>query len=174
MRTWSVVVVGIALAAAIGMSVFRSFEHHDDPSLGPPVLLISATGSFDPAEGMKPFVHTFLHNDELHLVIRSWFYNSGSVASPYVTMDDRGRGVLHIEVERHFVTSKCEFFRQLEVVIPPGRWKRLESLQVFNEDTDENVGSPLSLSEPKVLAALIGASRGEVALESLAGVNHGC
>lgn len=176
MRTRRIVVVGFLSIVAFSLFALTLSKYHTNLSFGLPVRLISASGSLEPTEGSMPFVHTTLRDDELHLVIRSWFYSGDPMATPYITVKKQGQGVLHIDVEPHFsiFASKCELFRQLEVTIPQKTLKHIETLQVFNENTQERVGAPLALIDAQKLADLLEVSRREVALESLVGVIRGC
>ncbi|WP_211443995.1 hypothetical protein [Collimonas humicola] len=125
------------------------------------VKVISVSAPLDASDQTSPFVRGALEGDELHLTIRSWFYRSGELDTPYISEDIQKNGVLHIEVRHEFgfFGTKCEYLRQVKIAVPAVRWRSLSSIQVFNEDIGEMVGSPMPLGSEDALAALRAASR---------------
>jgi len=146
---------------------------------GTPVGLISASGSLDsPDAASKPleeFTHAFLHQGNLRLVMRTYFYSSGNFARPYVTIDRNQQGTLHLDVKAQFgLLTKCEFIRQVEVEIPASVWRQLKSLQVYNHDTNRLAQSAMQVSDPQYLASLLNKSQQQIALQDLSGLTPGC
>lgn len=65
---------------------------------GKPIVLTSATGSLDAVDSkgspLAPFFHVFVDSSDLRIVMRDYFYSSGPLARPYLTLDSAGRGVV--------------------------------------------------------------------------------
>lgn len=149
-------------------------------SSGRPVSLISATGSLDAYDANKQpleqFFHVFEEKDGLRLVVRSFFYNSGPLARPYLTVDGEGRAVLHVDTKARFAlfSMKCEFLRQFEIRISSAELKGLTSLQVFNHDVEENASPVIQLSDRRYMSELVRQSTEHLAIQDLTDVKGGC
>lgn len=148
-------------------------------SSGSPVRLISSSGSLDSVdaknEPLQEILHASLHSDNLRLVVRTYFYTSGSLSRPYLTVDEQHHGVLHVSTKSRFYlfTTKCEFLRQFEVEISPAQLKGLKTLQIFNHETDRQV-TEIQLSNPEYMRKLFYDSQVYLALQDLSGVAGGC
>lgn len=125
------------------------------------VKVISVSAPLEASGQTSSFVRGALEGDELHLTIRSWFYRSGELDTPYILEDIQKNGVLHIEVRHGFEIfgTKCEYLRQVKIAIPAVRWRSLRSIQVYNGDIGEMIGFPMPLGGEDALAALRAASR---------------
>ncbi|UOD28556.1 hypothetical protein INH39_24365 [Massilia violaceinigra] len=148
-------------------------------SSGSPVRLISASGSLDSfdakKEPLQELLHASLHSDKLRLVVRTYFYTSGSLSRPYLTVDEQHRGVLHVSTKSRFslFTTKCEFLRQFEVEISPAQLKGLRTLQIFNHETERQV-TDIQLSNPEYMRKLFYDSQINLAFQDISGVGAGC
>ena len=145
---------------------------------GSPLRLVSATGSLDAYDArhvvLKPLLQASLHEGDLRVIVRTSFYSSGSLARPYLTVDQQRNGIIHIDAKSRLgFATKCEFLRQFEVDIPEAQWKQLISLQVYNHDTTYST-SRLDFSSPALLAKLLHDSHEKLALRDLSGVGRGC
>jgi hypothetical protein len=117
-----------------------------------------------------------LRQGNLHLVVRTYFYNSGPLAQPYLSIDDQGHGVLHIAIkpQLRLISTKCELLRQFEVEVASEQWHQLKTLRLFNHDTEDPITEVMSLSDAQYLSKLLHESQQQVAFESLLGLSHGC
>jgi hypothetical protein len=149
-------------------------------SSGTPIRLVSASGSLDAYDSNKqplsPFFHLFDESGDLRLVVRSYFYRSGPLSRPYLTVDSEGRGLVHIDTKAQFTlfSTKCEFLRQFEVKINAKDLKDLKSLQIYNHDVDDTASPVVKLSDLEFMSALKRKSSEHLALQDLSGVAGGC
>lgn len=147
---------------------------------GTPITLTSATGSLDAfgpkGASMSPFFHVFMDASGLRIVMRDYFYNSGPLARPYLTVDSSGRGVVHIDTKARFAlfSTKCEFLRQLELKISPAALKGVKSLQVYNHDVQQNQSPVVMLSDSAYMSNLLQESAKQLAMQDVSGVGAGC
>lgn len=146
---------------------------------GMPIVLASATGSLDAVdskgESLSPFFHVFVDAGGLRIVMRDYFYNSGPLARPYLTVDGAGRGVVHIDTKARFAFStKCEFLRQLELKISPAALKGVKTLQVYNHDVQQNQSPVIMLSDSQYMSNLLQESARRLAMQDVSGVGAGC
>jgi hypothetical protein len=165
------------------MLLFAGFQFGDELialSAGKPIVLTSATGSLDALDAkgrpLPPFFHVFSDSSGLRIVMRDYFYNSGPLSRPYLTVDSSGQGVVHIDTKARFalVSTKCEFLRQLELRISPAALKGVKSLQVYNHDVEQNQSPVVMLSDVKFMSKLLRESAEQLALQDIEGVGRGC
>jgi hypothetical protein len=165
------------------MLLFAGCEFGDELvalSAGTPIILASATGSLDGVDAkgatLSPFFHVFVRSSGLSIVMRDYFYNSGPLSRPYLTVDRSGRGVVHIDTKARLslVSTKCEFLRQLELKIPSAALKGVKSLQVYNHDVMKNPSPVVMLSDSTYLANLLRESSKQLAVQDVSGVGSGC
>ena len=165
------------------MLLFASFQFGDELialSAGKPIILASASGSLDTLDSkgrrLSPFFHVFSDSSGLRIVMRDYFYNSGPLSRPYLTVDSSGQGVVHIDTKSRFalVSTKCEFLRQLELRIPPAALKGVKSLQVYNHDVEQNQSPVMMLSDVKYMSNLLRESARQLAVQDISGVGSGC
>ena len=147
-------------------------------SSGSPLRMLSSTGSLDSRnardEPLEPLLQASLHGEDLRVVVRTYFYSSGPLSHPYLTVDQENDAILHINTKpRIGFSTKCEFLRQFEIDIPAAQWRRLRSLEVYNHDTDTSAAH-LALSSPYYIARLLRDSSEQLALRDLAGAARGC
>lgn len=148
-------------------------------SSGSPVRLISSSGSLDAYDAkIKPLqelLHASVHSDNLRLVVRTYFYSSRSLSRPYLTVDGQKHAVLHIDTKARFAVfpTKCEFLRQFEVELSPAQLKGLQSLRIFNHDTDQQIAE-IQLSNLEYMRKLFQYSQEHIAFRDIAGVADGC
>lgn len=142
--------------------------------LGTPVRLVSATGPISTA--LPVFTHAFVRNGNLCLIIRCFFYNTETLTKPYITVDSKQNGVLHIGVKAYLPSlAKCEFLRQVEIEIPAAQWKQLKSLQIYNHDIAKTVSEPMQISNPAYLKSLLRQSQEQLGIEDVTGsAAQGC
>lgn len=146
---------------------------------GSPVRLISSSGSLDAVDAkeqpLQELLHASLHSDNLRLVVRTYFYTSGSFSRPYLTVDEQHHGVLHVDTKARFslFSTKCEFLRQFEVEISSAQLKGLKSLRIFNHDIGQQVAE-IRLSNPEYMRKLYHESQEHLAFQDLSGVAGGC
>lgn len=168
------------ISCAIGVSMWIGRRNLSSPdsyvASDIPVRLVSYSASFDPSPDEEPFVHAHLHGNNLHLVVRTWFYNSAPLAKPFISVDSSGHGTLHINTRQSWqlFSTKCEAFRQFEVATPFSEIHKLSSLQIFNHDTGEMLTPSIDLVNPASLNSLIKKSDSLLTLESLKGSTQGC
>jgi len=149
-------------------------------SAGEPVILTSATGSLDAFDSkggtLSPFFHVFAEPSGLKIVMRDYFYNSGPLSRPYLTVDSAGQGIVHIDTKARFAlfSTKCEFLRQLEFKIPSTALKGVKSLQVYNHDVEQNQSPVVMISDSKYMTNLLRESANQLALQDILGVGGGC
>lgn len=175
MRKRNILLVAVAL-------VFSGCQFGDELiaiSAGIPVRLVSSTGSLDAfdrnKEPLKILTHVFMNSGSLHVVVRTYFYQSGPLARPYLTIDDQGHGVIHVDTKVRFgFSTKCEFLRQFEVELTASDWKMLRSLRVYNHDVDQWASEAIQLSDPDYMAAFLKDSEKKTADIDLTGVGSGC
>lgn len=147
---------------------------------GKPIVLTSATGSLDAVDSkgspLSPFFHVFVDSSDLRIVMRDYFYNSGPLSRPYLTLDSAGRGVVHIDTKARFAlfSTKCEFLRQLELKIPAAALKGVKSLQVYNHDVQQNQSPLVMLSDSAYMSNLLRESAKQLAMQDIKGVGGGC
>lgn len=147
---------------------------------GKPIVLTSATGSLDAVDSkgspLAPFFHVFVDSSDLRIVMRDYFYSSGPLARPYLTLDSAGRGVVHIDTKARFAlfSTKCEFLRQLELRIPTAALKGVKSLQVYNHDIEQNQSPVVMLSDSAYTSNLLRESARQMAMQDITGVGGGC
>jgi len=147
---------------------------------GEPIVLASATGSLDAVDSkggeLSPFFHVFVDSGGLRIVMRDYFYNSGPLARPYLTVDSAGRGVIHIDTKARFAlfSTKCEFFRQLELKISPAALEGVKTLQVYNHDVQQNQSPVIMLSDSESMSNLLSESARQLAMQDVSGVGAGC
>ncbi|MFZ6723263.1 hypothetical protein [Undibacterium sp. Ji49W] len=137
---------------------------------GTAVDLVSASKPIEDSFFTPNFVHMQVAPDNsLRLALRAPFYDSGDIARPYLTVDDAGHGVLHIDVKRQLqiVGKKCEFQRQLVIQIPAQHWQKLNDLALYNHNTDDAAGSSMPISDRAYLHAKQHESVQQVAWEKL-------
>jgi hypothetical protein len=165
------------------MLLFAGFQFGDELialSAGKPIVLTSATGSLGALDSkgrrLSPFFHVFSDSSGLRIVMRDYFYNSGPLSRPYLTVDSSGQGVVHIDTKARFalVSTKCEFLRQLELRISPAALKGVKSLQVYNHDVEDNQSPVVMLSDVKYMSNLLRESAEQLAVQDIAGVGRGC
>jgi len=171
-----------ALLGAI-MLLFAGCQFGDELvaySAGEPLVLASATGSLDSVDSkgasLSPFFHVFEDSSGLRIVMRDYFYNSGPLSRPYLTVDSSGHGVVHIDTKTRFVlfSTKCEFLRQLELKIPSTVLKGVKSLQVYNHDVEQNQSPLVMLSDTTYMSNLLRDSATQLAVQDISGVGSGC
>lgn len=149
-------------------------------SAGKPIILTSATGSLDAFDSkgkpLSPFFHVFADSSGLKIVMRDYFYHSGPLSRPYLTVDSSGQGVVHIDTKARFslVSTKCEFLRQLELKISSTALKGVKSLQVYNHDVEQNQSPVVILSDVKYMTNLLRESAKKFAVQDISGVGSGC
>lgn len=101
------------------------------------VPIIMATGSID---GAPNNVFAQIHSDgkNVRIVVRDYFYSVLPFSAPYVTHDSHDSVTLHIDIERKFslISSKCEFQRQIVILIPMRLTLNRTRLTIENHDTD--------------------------------------
>jgi hypothetical protein len=147
---------------------------------GTPIILTSATGSLDAFDSkggsLSPFFHVFADSSGLRIVMRDYFYNSGRLSRPYLTVDSSGQGVVHIDTKARFalVSTKCEVLRQLELKISSTALKGVKSLQVYNHDVERNQSPVVMLSDFKYMSDLLRESARQLAVQDISGVGGGC
>lgn len=147
---------------------------------GRPIVLESATGSLDAVDSkgspLAPFFHVFVDSSDLRIVMRDYFYSSGPLARPYLTLDSTGRGVVHIDTKARFAlfSTKCEFLRQVELKIPAAALQGVKSLQVYNHDIQQNQSPVVMLSDSAYMANLLRESTRQTAMQDITGVGGGC
>jgi len=165
------------------MLLFAGFQFGDELialSAGKPIILTSATGSLDALDSkgrpLSPFFHVHLDSGGLRIVMRDFFYSSGPLSRPYLTVDSSGQGIVHIDTKAQFalVSTKCEFLRQLEIRISQAALKGIKSLQVYNHDVEDNQSPVVMLSDVKYMSNLLRESTEQLAVEDIAGVGRGC
>jgi len=149
-------------------------------SAGKPIILTSATGSLDGFDSkggpLSPFFHVFADSGGLRIVMRDYFYNSGPLSRPYLTVDSSGQGVVHIDAKARFAlfSTKCEFLRQLELKISSADLKGVKSLQVYNHDVEQNQSPVVALTNFEYMSNLLSESAQQLAVQDIAGVDSGC
>lgn len=147
---------------------------------GTPLSMVSASGSlgaYDANEKpLSPFSHVFEEPDGLRLVIRDYFYDSGPLSRPYLTVDDSGQGVVHIDTKARFAffSTKCEFLRQFELKISSVALRGVKSLQVYNHDVNQTQSPVMLLSNPEFMSHLLQKSRQNLAVQDISNVAGGC
>lgn len=149
-------------------------------SAGTPVLLASATGSLDAYDSkgqpLSPFFHVFEESGGLRIVMREYFYNSGPLARPYLTVTGLGHGVVHVDTKSRLAlfSTKCEFLRQLEIKISSAELKGVKSLRIYNHDVEQNQSPEVVISDPIYMSKLLRESARQLAVQDISGVGSGC
>lgn len=149
MRLRSYVIAAISTAMTAAFIIGISKREQLEPVSGPKIRLISASKPLDVGPDTSTFSKGFLIGDELHVVVRSWFYQSGEIEVSYDSVGKQQSAVLNIDVQHGLAIfgTKCEFIRQVEVAIPASHWKGLRTIQVFNRDIGKEVDKPISVSD---------------------------
>ncbi|MES2933614.1 MAG: hypothetical protein V4805_09025 [Pseudomonadota bacterium] len=146
---------------------------------GMPVALVATTDSIKGGPRtlvpLEPFTHAFIKDGRLHLLIRTWFHHRSEFSEPYLVVDSKKNGVLHVNVKRSFslVGHKCEFLRQFEVAISASQWASLNTLRLFNHDIGQE-GGAMAIADASYMNGLLAQSKKDIALESLEGTSSGC
>lgn len=147
---------------------------------GKPILLKSATGSLDAYDNngrpLTQFFHVFNESDGLRIVMRDYFYNSGPLARPYLTVNSLGQGVVHIDTKARFAlfSTKCEFLRQIEIKVSSADLNEVKSIQVYNHDVEQKQSPVVTLSDRTYMSNLLRESAKQVAMQDISGVGSGC
>ncbi|MRW89838.1 hypothetical protein GJ699_07570 [Duganella sp. FT80W] len=165
------------------MLIFAGCQFGDELiaySAGKPILLTSATGSLDAydtkGKPLTPFFHVFKEPDGLRIVMREYFYNSGPLAHPYLSVNSLGQGVVHIDTKARFAlfSTKCEFLRQIEIKIASTDLNGVKSLQIYNHDVDQKQSNVIMLSDQTYMSDLLRESAKQVAVQDISGIGSGC
>jgi hypothetical protein len=101
------------------------------------VPIIIATG---PIDGAPNNVFAQIHSDgeNMRIVVRDYFYSVLPFSTPYITHDSHDSATLHIDIKKKFslISSKCEFQRQIVILIPMRLTLNRTHLLIENHDTD--------------------------------------
>jgi hypothetical protein len=143
---------------------------------GEPVTLNFASGSLD-APFDTAFVHASLGSEgSLRLKMRIVFHSSAQIAKPFLTVDGKQNGILHLDVRSRFelVGTKCEFLRQIEVEFSKDQWSKLETLAIHNHSISNVPSDPIKIGNQHSLEELFAESRLNLAMEQIIANSSAC
>lgn len=122
--------LGAALFLVVGAAIWPRGERHT-------VALVRASGAVEGAPD-DLFVNVHVKGEKVRFVVRDYFYSSGVISTPYLTLDSLESATLHLDVEREFslIATKCEFLRQLVIEASASLLSGRIHLTVMNHDSD--------------------------------------